>query len=346
MVLTGPLIGLQSGKGEPAEPGLPVEDLSPEARKRQALHAFQQHGQRERAARIALLARIWLVIKRVAIGCFNDGMIHAGNLAYMSLLAIFPFFLTGAAAFTLIGEPDEQAAAVGAVLAALPPVVSEVLRPVALSVIDARSGWFLWVGGLVGLWTVGSLIETIRDILRRAYGTTPTQAFWRYRLVSTAMTIAAVLLLMLSLIAQVAIGAAEQVIGVWVPELNDALGQLAWSRIIPALGLFGSIYLLFYTLTPAQYRRSRYPKWPGALLTTVWWVAVTIALPPVLASVFNYDLTYGSLAGIMIALFFFWLVGLGMVAGAELNAALVEPHVTDVAVEAVGAESVDAQENS
>ena len=255
MVLTGPLIGLQSGKGEPAEPGLPVEDLSPEARKRQALHAFQQHGQRERAARMALLARIWLIIKRVVFGCFNDGLIHAGNLAYMSLLAIFPFFLTGAAAFTLIGEADEQAAAVGAVLAALPPVVSEVLRPVALSVIDARSGWFLWVGGLVGLWTVGSLIETIRDILRRAYGTTPTQAFWRYRLFSTAIIIAAVLLLMLSLIAQVAIGTAEQVISVWMPELNDALGRLAWSRIIPALGLFGSIYLLFYTLTPAQYRQ-------------------------------------------------------------------------------------------
>ena len=39
---------------------------------------------------------------------------------------------------------------------------------------------------------------------------------------------------------------------------------------------------------------------------------------------FSYDPTYGSLAGIMIVLFFFWLVGLGMVMGAELNAALAE----------------------
>ena len=37
---------------------------------------------------------------------------------------------------------------------------------------------------------------------------------------------------------------------------------------------------------------------------------------------FSYDLTYGALSGMMIALFFFWLVGLGMVIGAELNAAL------------------------
>jgi membrane protein len=32
-------------------------------------------------------------------------------------------------------------------------------------------------------------------------------------------------------------------------------------------------------------------------------------LPVLLRSLFTYDLTYGSLAGVMIALFFFWLVG-------------------------------------
>jgi membrane protein len=86
--------------------------------------------------------------------------------------------------------------------------------------------------------------------------------------------------------------------------------------------LFASLYVLFFTLTPTAYRAARYPKWPGALLVAVWWVAVMTALPWVLTRFFTYDLTYGSLAGVMIALFFFWLVGLGMVAGAELNAAL------------------------
>ena len=88
--------------------------------------------------------------------------------------------------------------------------------------------------------------------------------------------------------------------------------------------LFGSIYLLFLSLTPAPYRRRAYPKWPGAMLVTAWWGVVSIALPVLLRSLFKYDLTYGSLAGVMISLFFFWLVGLGMVTGAELNAALAE----------------------
>ena len=42
-------------------------------------------------------------------------------------------------------------------------------------------------------------------------------------------------------------------------------------------------------------------------------------------SVFGgYTRTYGSLAGVMIALIFFFIVGLGVVIGAELNAALSE----------------------
>ena len=269
--------------------------------------------------------RAWQVIKRVVLGCYNDGLIHAGNLAYMSMLAIFPFFITGAAAFSLIGEEAERAAAVDAVLTALPPVVSNVIEPVARSVIEARTGWFLWVGGLIGLWTVGSLVETIRDILRRAYGTKLTGAFWQYRLFSTGLIIIAMLVLMLSFFAQVAIGAAQQVIFAYFPQFSDALAQLAWSRIIPAIGVFVSIYLLFFTLTPAAYRSRKFPKWPGALLVTGWWLVVSAVLPRVLSSIAAADMTYGSLAGIMITLFFFWLVGLGMVAGAELNAALAEP---------------------
>ena len=141
-------------------------------------------------------------------------------------------------------------------------------------------------------------------------------------MLSTGIILAAVVLLMLSLIAQFVIGAAQEVISAWIPKLVDWLDSLALSRAVPALGLYLSLYLIFYTLTPAAYRKRRYPKWPGALLVTFWWVAVTAVLPPLLSSVFTYDLTYGSLAGIMIVLFFFWLVGLGMVMGAELNAAL------------------------
>jgi len=175
------------------------------------------------------------------------------------------------------------------------------------------------------LWTVSSLIETIRDILRRAYDTPPVRAFWQTRLFSAGLILAAVVVLMLSLFAQVAIGAAQQVILAAFPQLGEAIAALRLSRVVPALGLALSLYVLFATLTPPQYRKTGAPRWPGALFTMLWWIAVAAALPVVLRRFFTYDLTYGSLAGSMVTLLFFWLVGLGLVIGAELNAALALP---------------------
>ena len=296
-----------------------IHSLSPEQRRKEA------RDLRERLERrVGPGTRAWDVAKRTLVGTYNDGFIHAGNLAYLSMLAIFPFFILGAAIFSAFGEAAERAAMINAVLYALPRVVRDVIEPVARDVIEARSGWLLWVGAIVGLWTVGSLVETIRDILRRAYGTHSTHAFWKYRLFSSGVILAAVFLLLVSLIAQFLIGTAQQVIEAYYPQLVDRVMDLRLSRIVPALGLFGSLYLLFYSLTPSKYRRKRYPKWPGVLLTTLWWIAVTTIMPAVLRNFFAYDLTYGALAGVMIALFFFWLVGLGVVIGAELNAALAE----------------------
>lgn len=297
-----------------------MPSLSPEARrrKRDALKDGLQD-------KIGPSTRIYQVINRTISGAWNDGTIHAGNLAYLAMLSIFPFFILGAAIFSAIGEESERLALVQALLAALPPVVASVIEPVARDVVEARNGALLWLGGAAGLWSASGLIETIRDILRRAYGTEATLAFWRSRLLSVGIIIASVVVLMLSLIAQFVIGAAQQVIAAYIPWLMEAINELSFSRIIPAIGLFGSIFMLFITLTPIEYRGRRYPKWPGAALVTVWWIAVAIALPRVLSGFFTYDLTYGSLAGIMITLFFFWLVGLGMVIGAEFNAALAEP---------------------
>ena len=267
-------------------------------------------------------SRPFAVIRRVAVGTFNDGFIHAGNLAYLSMLAIFPFFILGAALFDLIGGRANAEAMIDAVGRALPDSVASVIEPVAEDVIYARSGWLLWLGAAVGLWTVSSLIETIRDILRRAYRAPPVRAFWMTRLVSAGLILAAVVLLMLSLFAQVVIGAAQEVIIAAFPQLAGLIAKLSGARVVPALGLALSLYVLFATLTPPQHRKSGAPRWPGALFTTLWWIAVAVALPVVLRLFFTYDLTYGSLAGSMVTLLFFWLVGLGLVIGAELNAAL------------------------
>ncbi len=305
-------------------PPLSMPNLSPEARRKRAKRLKDTYDEHVGPGGRFWSSRPFRVIARVWTGAYHDGFIHAGNLAYMAILALFPFFITVGAGFSLLGEQAQREASVHTFLKALPPIVATALEPVAIDVIVARSGWLLWIGGLIGLWTVGSLIETIRDILRRAYGTRETLAYWRYRLISTGVIMAAVIALLFALLAQVAIGAAQEVIQIWFPRAGDWIVTLGTSRLVPALVIYAAIYLLFLTLTPSSYRARRYPKWPGALLVTAWWAAVSAALPAVLHRFFTYDLTYGSLAGVMISLFFFWLVGLGLVVGAELNAALAE----------------------
>jgi membrane protein len=93
-------------------------------------------------------------------------------------------------------------------------------------------------------------------------------------------------------------------------------------------------------VTPSKYRYSKAPKWPGALFTALWWISMTALLPRVLSNLGGYDLTYGSLAGVVVALLFFFLIGLGIVFGAHLNAALAEPR--DHGVDAAGTGETEA----
>lgn len=311
---------------------------SPEARAEVAKRVELQHRARgiihRSYARVGPGTRFFQIIKRVGIGTYTDGFIHAGNLAYLALIALFPFFILIAAVLSLLGGSAGGEAAVEAVFSTMPPSVASALAGPIREVMSARTGIFLWLGALVAFWTVGSLIETVRDILRRAYGTHFSRGFFHYRLLSIGIITGAVVLMLLSFSMQVLIVGIEQFVARVLPPNFQSAGTVAISRGVSGLGLFVAIYLLFYTLTPSKYRSPKCPKWPGALFTTLWWIGVTLALPPLLAGLLSYDATYGSLAGVMVALFFFYLVGLGMVMGAELNAALVE--VEDLGHDAIG----------
>jgi membrane protein len=294
---------------------------SPEARL-SALDRARAEGRRLMAERQTSLK----VVKRTFLGVYHDGFIHAGNLAYLALLSLFPFFITATALASLLGAGEGGLQTLEAFLQTVPPAVGNAIRGPVEQVVAARSGPLLWIGGLIGLWTVGGLIETLRDILRRAYGTASERPFWENRLGSIGVIILAVILMMLSFSVQVFLTATEEVIVRLLPQFGDWLDRLALARIVPALGLFTALFLLFWFLTPLKYRGRAFPKWPGAAFTTLWWLGVTALLPVALSGVLSYDLTYGSMAGVMVTLFFFFLVGLGLVIGAELNAALAQPE--------------------
>jgi membrane protein len=304
-----------------------VSPLSPEQRRKRLASASAAFGP-DVAKRLKPRHYAWEIVKRVAIGVYNDGFIHAGNLAYLSILAQFPFFILAAAVAHLLGQSQDAQLTVANILRRLPHNVADTLQGPIQEVLNARTGALLWLGAMVGLWTATSFIETIRDILRRAYGVKFSSPFWEYRFGSMLLILGAVLLLMVAFAASVALTSISQVVDHWFPFAQDFASTLGIYRLIPAATLFFTFYALFYALTPSRYRKHGCIKWPGALLITAWWLATVEILPFVLGLLGGYSLTYGSLAGVMIALIFFFVVGLGVVIGAELNAALAESGPT------------------
>ncbi|MFL9839721.1 YihY/virulence factor BrkB family protein [Sphingomonas sp. ST-64] len=296
-----------------------ISPESPEARR---------HGFHKRLSDLGVTDRMYEVTKRVAVGAFNDGFTHAGNLAYLSLVTLFPFFIVATAVARLVGRTGDGLQAVAAFLRTVPSEVADLLRPAIIEVLEGRSGSLLWLGALVGLWTTSGFIETIRAILRQAYGIPSSTSFWRLKLGAIGMVIASVILAMMAFSFQVLLIGAEQFILRVLPFASDAARIVSVTRLAPAVALFGALYILFYTLTPSRYRQSGCPKWPGPLFVTLWWMGCTALLPIVIGAFGGYGMTYGSLAGVMVALIFFFLIGFGVVIGAELNAALAETPET------------------
>jgi len=305
-----------------------VQEVSPVApeQRRQKEKAGVREVIEHRLGKLGPGTRVWEVSKRTVIGVYSDGFIHAGNLAYLTLITLFPFFILMAGLASLFGRSADTAAALSGFLTTLPKGIRVVVEKPVTDVLHARSsGTLLWLGALVGLWTVGSFIETIRDILRRAYGTAFTNPFWQYRLTSMGIIIASVILVMVAFSAQVVVVAAEQFVYRLFPMAETWLKILNLSKFVPAVLLFVALYALIWSLTPSRYRYSKNPKWPGALFVALWWYVLIYALPYILFGLSHYDLTYGSLAGVIICLIFFWFIGLGFTFGAHLNAALAEP---------------------
>jgi membrane protein len=307
-----------------------MRDLSPESpeARRKRLASMRAAFGTDVEEKLKPTLTPWEVVKRVAVGVYNDGFIHAGNLAYLAIVALFPFFIVAAAAAHLLGQSQDAQLTVMNILRRLPPDVAKTLGEPVREVLTVRTGSLLWLGAIVGLWTAASFVETIRDILRRAYGVKFCAPFWEYRLGSILLILGAVLLLMLAFAASAVLTLLRAAILHWFPfavGLGDTLGIY---RLVPAATLFFTFYVLFYALTPARYRKHHCRKWPGALFITAWWLATVEILPSALGLLGGYSRTYGSLAGVMITLIFFFVVGLGVVIGAELNAALAEGGAT------------------
>jgi membrane protein len=181
----------------------------------------------------------------------------------------------------------------------------------------------------VALWTSSGVLVTLRTIVTQAYGRESEMPYLRWRLLGLLEVLGLVLLL-IAFAAQVVVTGAETFVYRLMPMAANIFPALGLQRIVPALLLFLALWGLFALLCPRRFRIA--PVWPGALATAAAWTATTLALPRALTLFGGYALTYGSLAGVIIALLYFYIIGLGMVLGAQLNAAIARARLEIAAI--------------
>lgn len=261
------------------------------------------------------------ILIEAAGNTFDHGFTHAGNFAYLSLITLFPFVILLASVAGSLGRTAEGLAAVRTFLRALPGGVAEIIGPTVNNLVAAPAGGgLITFGVIVALWTSSGVLVTLRTMVSQAYGSTSSMPFWRWRLVGLAEVLGLVVLLLIAFAMQVVVTGAETFVYRLMPFAADLFPMLGLQRTVPAVLLFLALWALFNQLCPRRYALA--PTWPGALVTTTAWTATTLMLPLVLGLLGGYDMTYGSLAGVIIALLYFYIIGLGLVLGAQVNAAV------------------------
>jgi membrane protein len=215
--------------------------------------------------------------------------------------------------------------AVRGFLKTLPPEVATLIaKPIEDVIANRASSGLLTFGILVTLWTISGFIENLRLIIREAYGTANIVPPWRYRLGALLLVFVAVAVMIAAFAAEVVLTSVDSVVLDYVPLAAKDAGRSVISQLVPAVALFVALFATFYALTPKRHRISGDPIWPGPAVTTIVWIGTTRLMPWAIGLFGGYSLTYGSLAGVVVTLLFFWIIGLGLVFGAHLNASLAK----------------------
>jgi membrane protein len=257
----------------------------------------------------------------------DDGLGLAAQLAYYFFLALFPavlFVLALASFFPLTNFIDDATRALRPIA---PPDVMGFFEEQLRRLSNADSGGILTVGILGAVWSSSAAVVAIIGSLNRAYDIEESRPWWKVRLTAIGLTIALAFFLLLSFTLIVAGPAiAERLAASFglgsVFEWSWKILQwpLAFALVSTALGL------VYYFAPDAE------QDWvwitPGAVVATALWIIVSLAFKVYVANFADYNAMYGAVGGVIVLLLWFYISGLAILVGAELNAEIehASPH--------------------
>jgi membrane protein len=278
-----------------------------------------------------------LSVRRLAIQTWkrmegHDAMIWAAAIAFYALFATVPL-LALFLVVTVLQLPDLSGAGgrtsglgnltvdeLEATLKSLFPREAYVLVKDQIARIQSEPPvGLISVAVAVALWVVLSLSLTVIDALNRTFGVAETRSFVKVRLTALAMTLLQGTVLLGSLVAIVAWPQILRALGL------NPIGAVAWLATVARWIVVFLTVLMSFALTfnvgPAARQRWVWIT-PGTLAGTVAFVVFSYLFRVYVQYFSSYDTAYGSLGGIMVLLFWYWVVGMVLLGAAEMDRAI------------------------
>lgn len=246
----------------------------------------------------------------------DDVPLLAAAQSYYYLLSIFPMMILILTILPLLNI-DSQAI-VTLVQNTAPSGMTSVLEENILSIVETPRGGLFTIGLIGALWSASNGINAFINASNTAYDIEETRSFIKVRGLSIALTfgmiIALAAALILPIFGNLIIDFINSVVS--LPPQTELLFQIL--RWVVALTIMSAVLLVLYRFAP-----NKKLKWkeilPGAITAAVLWQLISLAFSFYVSNFGNYSATYGSLGGIIILMLWFFLTGMILMIGAELN---------------------------
>ncbi|UOQ92520.1 YihY/virulence factor BrkB family protein [Halobacillus shinanisalinarum] len=245
----------------------------------------------------------------------------AAQLAYFFLLSLFPLMIF---LITLLGymKIDEQRV-LDFIGTYAPPETYEMISKNVTELLNQGSGGLLSIGILGTLWAASNGVKGLMRALNRAHNVEESRSFIVGRLTAIVLTVAMVLVIAIAFLLPV-LGNA---IGTYVFSLlglSDSFIAL-WSafRWVISSVIFFIVLSFLYIMAPNKTLRINEIA-IGAIFATVGWQLVSLLFSYYVSSLGNYSATYGSLGGVIVLMIWFFLSGLVIILGGEINAVVLK----------------------
>jgi len=273
-----------------------------------------------------LTKRSWFYVLRQTVRGFSADACTdlAAALTYYSVLAIFPGLL---AVLSILGLGNAGSDSVQTILDILKPFVDSstldsVRKPLEDLASSQAAGYAFFLGLAGALWSASGYIGAFGRAMNRVYGVQEGRPIWKLRPLQLLITIITVVLCVVALVILLVSGPVARSVGQALHIGNTAVDVWNIAKW-PALAVVVIVVVaLLYYLTP-NVRQPRF-RWvsAGAFVAILIWVVVSVGFAFYVSNFSSYNKTYGSLAGVIVALLWLWLTNLALLFGAELDAEL------------------------